>query len=134
MTPLKRLTKRNIEAIHAARDAGIHIALASGRPYSGMQPLVEKLGLTNPGNFTVCQNGAYIFDNQTHDVISGTYQNPSDLKIIDDLVKDFDVQISAMDHKSFYTRHQNPNIYTKIDAKIAHSKNIANGNNKCMKR
>lgn len=119
VTPLKRLTKRNIAAIHAARKAGVHIALASGRPYSGMQPLVEKLGLNEAGNFTVCQNGAYIFDNQTHDVISGTYQHPTDLKIIDDLVKDYDVQISAMDHESFYTRHKKPNIYTKIDAKIS---------------
>lgn len=119
VTPLKRLTKTNITTIKKARDAGVHIALASGRPYSGMKELVNKLNLNQEGNFTVCQNGSYIFDNYTHEPISGTYQNPIDLKILDDLLKDFDVQISAMDHKSFYTRHLKPNIYTRIDAKIS---------------
>lgn len=119
VTPLKRLTKKNIKALHRAKNAGIHIALASGRPYSGMEPIVKKLGLNSSGNFTVCQNGSYIFDNFTAKPISGIYQNPIDLKIIDDLTKDFDVQISAMDHESFYSRHKNPSIYTKIDAKIS---------------
>lgn len=119
VTPLKRLTKTNITAINKARDAGVHIALASGRPYSGMKALVNKLNLNQEGNFTICQNGSYIFDNLTHQPISGTYQSPIDLKIIDDLLKDYDVQISAMDHKSFYSRHSKPNVYTKIDAKIS---------------
>ncbi|MBM0045537.1 HAD family phosphatase [Anaerococcus sp. mt242] len=119
VTPLKRLTKANILAIEKAKKAGVHIALASGRPYSGMKPLVERLNLNQEGNFSVCQNGSYIFDNYTHKPLSGTFQNPIDLKIIDDLLKDFNVQISAMDHESFYTRHTNPNIYTKIDAKIS---------------
>lgn len=119
VTPLKRLTKENIIAIDKARDLGVHIALASGRPYSGMRGLVKKLGLDRKDHFSVCQNGSYIFDNFTAKPISGIYQNPIDLKIIDDLTKDFDVQISAMDHESFYSRHKNPNIYTKIDSKIS---------------
>lgn len=119
VTPLKRLTKANIRAIDKARDAGVHIALASGRPYSGMKDLVKKLGLVEEGNFTVCQNGSYIFDNKTHEVISGTFQNINDIKIIDELVKDFDVEVSAMDHTSFYTRYSKPNFYTRMDAKIS---------------
>lgn len=119
VTPLKRLTKENIKAIDKARDMGVHIALASGRPYSGMKPLIKKIGLDREGNFSVCQNGSYIFDNATNEPISGTFQNPVDLQIIDDLVGDFGVEVSAMDHQSFYTRHKKPNIYTKIDAKIS---------------
>ncbi|WP_297280964.1 Cof-type HAD-IIB family hydrolase [uncultured Anaerococcus sp.] len=119
VTPLKRLTKENIKAIDKARDMGVHIALASGRPYSGMKPLIKKIGLDRKGNFSVCQNGSYIFDNATNEPISGTFQNPVDLKIIDDLVDDFGVEVSAMDHQSFYTRHKKPSIYTKIDAKIS---------------
>lgn len=119
VTPLKRLTKENIKAIDKARDMGVHIALASGRPYSGMKPLIKKIGLDREGNFSVCQNGSYIFDNATNEPISGTFQNPVDLQIIDDLVDDFGVEVSAMDHQSFYTRHKKPSIYTKIDAKIS---------------
>ena len=119
VTPLKRLTKENIIAIDKARDLGVHIALASGRPYSGMRGLVKKLGLDRKDHFSVCQNGSYIFDNFTEEAISGTYQYPSDFKIVDDLVKDFNVEVSAMDHEGFYSRHKNPSIYTRIDAKIS---------------
>lgn len=119
VTPLKRLTKENIIAIDKARDMGVHIALASGRPYSGVRGLVKKLGLDRKDHFSVCQNGSYIFDNLTEEPISGTYQSPSDFEIVDDLVKNFNVEVSAMDHKGFYSRHKNPSIYTRIDAKIS---------------
>ena len=119
VTPLKRLTSENIKAIDKARDMGVHIALASGRPYSGMKSINKKIGLDRKGNFTVCQNGSYIFDNASHKPISGTFQNPVDLKIVDDLVKDFNVEVSAMDHEGFYSRHKKPSIYTKIDARIS---------------
>ena len=119
VTPLKRLTKANIRAIDRARDMGVHIALASGRPYSGMLAYIKKIGLDRPGNFSVCQNGSYIFDNVTNKPITGIYQGPDDLKTIDALVADFDVEISAMDHRGFYSRHDNPSIYTRIDALIS---------------
>lgn len=119
VTPLKRLTKENIKSIDRARDLGVHIALASGRPYSGMKSLNKRIGLEREGHFSVCQNGSYIFDNSTDKPISGTFQNPVDIKIVDDLVKDFDVEVSAMDHEGFYSRHKRPSIYTRIDAKIS---------------
>lgn len=119
VTPLKRLTKENIKAIDRARDMGVHIALASGRPYSGMRGLVKKIGLDRKDNFSVCQNGSYIFDNLTERPIAGTCQSPSDFKLVDDLVKDFNVEVSAMDYEGFYSRHKIPSIYTRIDAKIS---------------
>ena len=37
---------------------------------------------------------------------------------VDELIKDFNLEVSAMDDDQFFTRHENPSIYTKIDAKI----------------
>ena len=38
--------------------------------------------------------------------------------MLDDALKDFKVQVSAMDDNSFYTRHKNPNILTRLDSFI----------------
>ena len=118
VSPLKRLSKENIIAIDRARDMGVHIALASGRPYHSMERYIKKLGLDRKGHFTVCQNGSYIFDNAIGKPIGGNFQTIKDLKRLDNLMADFNVEVSAMDDMGFYTRHKNPNIYTKIDALI----------------
>ena len=97
VTPLKRLSKKNIEAIDRARDMGVHIALASGRPYHSMEKYIRRLGLNRKGHFTVCQNGSYIFDNATGKAIGGNFQTSDDLKKLDDLMTSYDVEVSAMD-------------------------------------
>ena len=118
VSPLKRLSRKNIIAIDKARDMGVHIALASGRPFHSMETYLEKLGLLKEGHFTVCQNGSYIVDNASKKPIAGNFQHPKDLIDLDQIMSDFDVEISAMDHDSFYTRHKNPSMYTKADAFI----------------
>ena len=118
VTPLKRLTKKNIIQIDRARDLGVHIALASGRPFHSMEKYIKKLDLMQEGHFTVCQNGSYIVDNATKQPISGSFQTVEDLSRLDKLMEGFNVEVSAMDDVSFYTRHKNPSFYTKADAFI----------------
>ncbi len=118
VTPLKRLTKKNIMQIDRVRDLGVHIALASGRPFHSMERYIERLGLMQEGHFTVCQNGSYIVDNATKQPIAGSFQTVDDLARLDKLMEDFDVEVSAMDDVGFYTRHKNPSFYTKADAFI----------------
>lgn len=118
VTPLKRLTKKNIIQIDRARDLGVHIALASGRPFHSMERYIEKLSLMQEGHFTVCQNGSYIVDNGTKEPIAGSYQTVEDLARLDKLMEAFDVEVSAMDDVGFYTRHKKPSFYTKASAFI----------------
>lgn len=118
VTPLKRLKKKNIIEIDRARDMGVHIALASGRPFHSMERYIEKLGLMQEGHFSVCQNGSYIVDNGTKKWISGSFQTLDDLIRLDELMEDFNVEVSAMDDVGFYTRHRKPSFYTKSSALI----------------
>lgn len=118
VTPLKRLTKKNKEAIKKAKKEGIHIALVSGRPFTSMIHLIEELDLAQKGHFTICQNGSYIYDNFTRKPMFGTYQRPKDLFVIDEMLEGYKLELSSMDDAGFYTRHKNPNFYTKMDAKI----------------
>lgn len=118
VTPLKRLTKENIAAIERAKDAGIHIALVSGRPFHSMVDLNKSLGLDKKGHFTICQNGSYVFDNFNQKPMFGTFQSPSDLVKVAKLLENYRLDISAMDGENFYSNKKRANIYTKIDAKI----------------
>lgn len=118
VTPLKRLTKENIAAIEKAKDAGIHIALVSGRPFHSMVDLNKRLGLDKKGHFTICQNGSYVFDNFSQKPMFGTFQSPSDLVKVAKLLENYRLDISAMDGENFYSNKKRANIYTKIDAKI----------------
>lgn len=118
VSPLKRLSKKNIIEIDRARDMGVHIALASGRPFHSMERYIDKLGLMQEGHFSVCQNGSYIVDNGTKKWISGSFQTVQDLIHLDELMEPFDVEVSAMDDVGFYTRHRKPSFYTKASALI----------------
>lgn len=118
VTPLKRLTKENIAAIERAKNAGIHIALVSGRPFHSMVDLNKRLGLDKKGHFTICQNGSYVFDNFSQKPMFGTFQSPSDLVKVAKLLENYGLDISAMDGENFYSNKKRANIYTKIDAKI----------------
>ena len=118
VTPLKRLTKKNIIQIDRARDLGVHIALASGRPFHSMEKYIEKLGLMQEGHFTVCQNGSYLVDNASKEPIAGSFQTVEDLARLDKLMEGFDVEVSAMDDIGFYTRHKKPSFYTKVSSLI----------------
>jgi Cof subfamily protein (haloacid dehalogenase superfamily) len=44
----KSLSPRSVDAVHALHDAGIHVAVTSGRPPRGMEMLVEPLDLRAP--------------------------------------------------------------------------------------
>lgn len=118
VTPLKRLTKENIDAIEKAKNAGIHIALVSGRPFHSMIDLNKSLGLDKKGHFTICQNGSYVFDNFSQKPMFGTFQSPSDLVKVAKMLENYRLDISAMDGENFYSNKKRANIYTKIDAKI----------------
>lgn len=122
LTSTKRLSKKNKEMILRAKELGCHIALVSGRPYSGILPYVKELGLEDEGHFSISQNGSYIFDNHTKEVITGVYQYPKDLVLLDRALINYKVEISAMDDKNFYTRHKNPSLLTRLDSFITRLK------------
>ena len=51
LTNTRRLPKKNKEMILKAKKLGAHIALVSGRPFSGILPYVKELDLEHEGHF-----------------------------------------------------------------------------------
>jgi Cof subfamily protein (haloacid dehalogenase superfamily) len=56
----KCISERNYQAIQSAKEAGIKVVLASGRPLQGLQSHLEHLGLTGVDDFVVSYNGSLV--------------------------------------------------------------------------
>lgn len=55
-----QISKRNIAVIRAAREAGVIVVLASGRPLDGILMHLDTLGLNQDDQFVISYNGALV--------------------------------------------------------------------------
>ena len=60
LTSDKKLTARTIAAIQAAKEQGVHVVLCTGRPLTGVLPLLKQLGLTTNADYVITLNGAQV--------------------------------------------------------------------------
>ena len=54
---------KDLRALQAALDAGVHVTIVTGRLYSGTRPTAEKLGIRGP---VACVDGSHIVSTETH--------------------------------------------------------------------
>ena len=67
------ISRRSCQALRAAEDAGIVVALVTGRPPRWMAPVADATGHTG---VAVCANGALLYDMHTERVLSSTLLEP----------------------------------------------------------
>lgn len=65
----KQISPRTQAAIAAAREAGVKVVLASGRPLKGMQSKLDQLNIAGSDEFVVYCNGALVKDLGTQQAI-----------------------------------------------------------------
>ena len=70
------ISKGNKAAIARAKAAGVRIVLASGRNIHSMRAYAEDLGLTGPGDYMICSNGAEIVQSASGRVIEERRLDP----------------------------------------------------------
>ncbi|MEX3600158.1 HAD family hydrolase [Kocuria carniphila] len=61
-----RFRPRTVEAVTAARDAGIHVVFVTGRPKRWLHPLHEQL---EDVGVVICSNGAVVYDLKTERIM-----------------------------------------------------------------
>ncbi len=64
----KEITPATLAALTAAMEAGHIVAVASGRPITGIRPIAEKLQLAKYGGYVLAFNGGRIVDMATGEV------------------------------------------------------------------
>ncbi|KPA08544.1 HAD-IIB family hydrolase [Pantoea agglomerans] len=57
LTPAKTILPQSIEALNQARQAGVHVAIVTGRHHCAIHPFYQALQLDTPA---ICCNGTYL--------------------------------------------------------------------------
>ena len=65
----KQISAENKAAIAAAREKGVVVVLASGRPLNGMKPQLEELGMTTEDDYVLSYNASLVQKAKSEEVI-----------------------------------------------------------------
>lgn len=92
----KQISPANYEAIQQARENGVKVVLASGRPLVGIKKYLEQLNLVSKEDYAVAFNGAIVQSSKGDEIISKTTLKLQDYKYLYELSKDLKVNIHAL--------------------------------------
>ncbi|OBW96224.1 HAD family hydrolase [Gallibacterium salpingitidis] len=112
----KTISERNQQAIHAAKQAGVKIVLASGRPLEGLQPYLQQLDLLGDDDYVLCFNGALV-QRSDGKIITRQEMTGKDCKTLVAYAEKFGVFSHAFsESRGLIAPHQNS--YSQHDADI----------------
>lgn len=76
----KIVSKYNRHMINKAKEMGVYVVIATGRPLKGILDLLEDLKLTSENDYAVCYNGAMVFNVGTKEIIFESTITGADVK------------------------------------------------------
>lgn len=92
----KKISKENYLAIKQAREKGIKVVLATGRPTKGIERYLGKLDLINDEDYCVTYNGSLVVNTGTKEELTKILLTSEDVHYLYDLSKKLDVNIHAL--------------------------------------
>ncbi|MGO3116064.1 sugar-phosphatase [Enterococcus pseudoavium] len=105
-----------VEAIKAARKAGVYVVLSTGRPLSGTKAQLEVLGLTNDEDYIITYNGALVLNTKTWEIIAEHNLTRENYLEIDHLARLLDVHLHIADKQVMYTANRDISPYTILES------------------
>ena len=91
----KKISEATKVAIKEAREKGVKVVLASGRPLGGLNRYLEELEMFTDDDFVICYNGCQVQKTKSKEIISNITLKGRDLKDIYVLSKNLGVNIHA---------------------------------------
>ena len=115
----KIISYKNKLAIAKCHDLGVKIVIATGRPISGVMPVLEELGLTSTSDYAIIYNGSKIINVGTKETISASVIKGDVVKELYQESKRLNTHIHAFrKNEELITPMHNP--YTDVESKINH--------------
>ena len=113
----KKISDDNKKAIQKAREMGVYVVIATGRPISGAMAVLNELGLTTENDYAIIYNGAKIFNVGTKETIFTSAIDGKAVKGLYEESKRLNVNIHAFrKNEELITPKHNP--YTDVEATI----------------
>lgn len=109
------------EAIDYAINKGIYVILATGRPFSGITPYLDELGLKRQDQFCISNNGSVIHDTSTGKHLMEFPLSFDDYLAIEKLSREIGISMHALADNKIFTANQNINHYTVHESYITNT-------------
>lgn len=113
----KTVSERNKEAIKAAREKGVTVVIATGRPIDGITRYLEELDMFTDNDYVLSYNGGLVLKTKSREVICKIGLKGSDLHYLYDLSKKLGVNIHAFSETKGLITPKNSK-YTEVEANI----------------
>ncbi len=114
----KELTFEVKEAIKKAKQQGVHVVLATGRPTVGVMAFVEELGLNQDDNYVITYNGALIQNVGTKEILKKHPLTHDDYLDIELMSRKLGVHLHVQDNDTMYTANTDISKYTIVEATL----------------
>lgn len=113
----KRITQENKDAIKKAKENGIKVVLATGRPYNGIKKTLEELNLIDDDDYVICYNGARIFKTKSLEPIASSFITYDEMiKVYEEAIRQNSYFHVFTEKEKLLTSKFNP--YTEIESTI----------------
>lgn len=120
LDPAHRITPRVKQAITRARQQGVQVVLASGRPVSGLAPFLRELDIGGDEDYCIACNGGIVQRVGNGEVVVEFPLSFDDFLYCERIARELGVHFQALDGKRMYTPNQDISIYTVADAHLSH--------------
>lgn len=116
LTPQHKISPAVSAAIAAARSQGVHVVLATGRPFIGVQRYLNELGLDASGGYCVTNNGALVQRTDSAECVAQTPLSFDDYLYCEALSRQLGVHLHALDFNVVYTANKDISPYTVYES------------------
>ena len=125
----KTISERTKKAIQSAREKGVTVVLATGRPIEGVSRYLEELNMYTEHDYVLSYNGALIQKTKSKEAVAKVALKGEDLHYLRKLSDELGVNIHAFSEERGLITPKNSK-YTEVEAEInnieIHEMNIDN--------
>ncbi|GKW24734.1 sugar-phosphatase [Pectobacterium polonicum] len=112
LTPQNQISPAVKAAIAAAREKGVQVVLATGRPYIGVERYLMELDLQQEGCYCITNNGALVQRTVNGECVAQTALSFDDYRYFEALACKLGVHFHALDFNFVYTANKDISPYT----------------------
>lgn len=113
----KSVSERTKNAIKLAKEKGVYVVIATGRPIDGVSRYLEELDMLGENDYVLSYNGGLVLKTKSREVVSKTVLTGADLHYLHNLSKELGVNIHAFSEVHGLMTPKNSK-YTEVEANI----------------
>ncbi|WP_387463929.1 sugar-phosphatase [Photorhabdus sp. RM323S] len=104
------------QAIYQAKKQGVHIVLASGRPFTGIQRYLQELELDEINSYCISNNGSVVHQAYNGEHLLENLLDFKDYLFFESLSREIGVHLHALEFNKIYTANRDISPYTVREA------------------